>query len=213
MTLLIDALIIVFLFVLFGFSHSILASNKLKRKLVEEIRDKIAFYRLFYNVVSLITFYLIYELSPKPDIIIYDLVYPWDIVIFVLQFFALIGFIWAASAVNIWEFLGITQIKRYLRGEYNPNELDERYQLKKTGAFKFSRHPIYFFSILFLGLRPVMSFFYLVFFICLSLYFIIGSIYEERKLVELFGDEYVQYRDTTPRLIPVKFFNHDKILK
>lgn len=210
MTLLIDALIIVFLFVLFGYSHSILASNKLKKKLVEEIGDKIAFYRLFYNVVSLITFYLIYELSPKPGLIIYDLVYPWDIVIFIVQLFALIGFFGAASAVNIWEFLGIAQIKRYYRGEYDIKELDERYQLKKTGAFKYSRHPIYLFSILFLGLRPVMSFFYLVFFICLSLYFIIGSIYEEKKLVELFGNEYVQYQKSTPRLIPIKFFYHNK---
>jgi len=210
MTLVIDAIIIIILFLLFGYSHSILSSNKLKKKLAEQVGEKIAFYRLFYNVISLITFFIAYELAPKPGIIIYDLNYPWDIVIFVVQFFSLIGLIWAASAVSLWEFLGIAQIKRYYEGKYNPRELDERYVLKKTGAFKYSRHPIYFFSILFLGFRPIMSFFYLVFFICLTLYFIIGSIYEEKKLVELFGEEYVQYQKNTPRLVPLNIFNKNK---
>ncbi|MDZ7765799.1 MAG: methyltransferase [Melioribacteraceae bacterium] len=135
---------------------------------------------------------------------VYDLNYPWDIVILMFQIISLIGLIWAASAVKLFEFAGIAQIKRYYKGEYNVKELDERYELKKTGAFKYSRHPIYFFSILFLGLRPTMDFFYLIFFICLTLYFIIGSIYEEKKLVELFGSEYVQYKKETPWLVPLK---------
>ncbi len=210
MTLAIDAVIIVMLFLLFGYSHSILASNKFKRKLAEQLGDKIAFYRIFYNITSLLAFYLIYELSPKPDVIIYDLIYPWDIVIFIIQFFSLIGFLWAASFVNAKEFFGIAQIQRYINGNYNPQELDERYVLKKIGAFKYSRHPIYFFSILFLGFRPTMDFFYLVFFFCLTVYFIIGSIYEEKKLVELFGDEYVQYQKETPRLVPLKFLKNHK---
>lgn len=204
MTLALDALIIFLLFVLFGYSHSILASNKLKRKLIDKIGEKVAFYRLFYNIISLLTFYLVYKLSPKPGVVVYDLNYPWDIVILVFQIISLIGLIWAASAVKLFEFAGIAQIKRYYKGEYNVKELDERYELKKTGAFKYSRHPIYFFSILFLGLRPTMDFFYLIFFICLTLYFIIGSIYEEKKLVELFGSEYVQYKKETPWLVPLK---------
>ncbi len=210
MTIVLDALVIVALWFLFGLSHSILASNNLKRKLIEQIGEKVAFYRLFYNISSLILFLVIYQVAPKPGITLYDLIYPWDIIILVFQIFSLIGLIWAASSVNLWEFLGIAQIKRYYRGEYNTSELDERYELKKSGAFKYSRHPIYFFSILFLGLRPTMSFFYLVFFICLTLYFIIGSIYEEKKLVELFGDEYVQYQQETPRLVPIKFFNNSE---
>lgn len=210
MTLLFDALIIVLIFLLFGYLHSLFASIKIKKRLVKQIGNRIAFYRLFYNAVSLITFLVAYMLAPKPELVIYDLDYPWDIVIFGVQFSSLIGFLWASSAISLWEFLGVAQIKRFYRGEYNPEELDERYRLIKTGAFKYSRHPIYFFSILFLGLRPTMSFFYLVFFICLTMYFIIGSIYEEKKLIELFGDEYVQYQKNTPRLVPVKIFNNHK---
>ena len=208
MTLIIDALIIAALFGLFGYSHTFLASNKLKKNIAEKAGDKIAFYRLFYNAVSLISFLLIYGLSPKPGIVIYDLNYPWDIIIFVFQFFSLMGFVWAVSAIDVWEFLGIKQVIRRSKGIYNPGELDEVSELKVDGPFKYSRHPIYFFSILFLGLRPTMSFFYLIFYLCLTAYFIIGAVYEEKKLVEKFGERYEEYRRNVSMLIPYKIFKH-----
>ncbi len=36
----------------------------------------------------------------------------------------------------------------------------------------------------------------------LSAYLLIGSIFEERKLVQQFGKEYVEYRRRTPRIVP-----------
>ncbi|KAB2841082.1 MAG: isoprenylcysteine carboxylmethyltransferase family protein [Melioribacteraceae bacterium] len=205
--LLIDVLIIIFLFVLFGISHTILASNKIKQRIVEGAGNKIAYYRLFYNFISLISFLIIYEISPKPDVVIYDLNYPWDIIILVPQVLSLFGLIWSVKHVDLKEFLGISQIKRYLKNEYKINELDEHSELIIKGAYKYSRHPIYFFSILFLGFRPVMDVFYLTFFFCLIVYFIIGSVYEEKKLVEKFGAEYLEYQKRVPALIPYKIFN------
>jgi protein-S-isoprenylcysteine O-methyltransferase Ste14 len=91
---------------------------------------------------------------------------------------------------------------RYSKGNYNKEELDEHSELKIEGALKYCRHPIYLFSILFLLFRPSMDLFYLVFFIILTLYFIVGSYYEERKLVNKFGDEYKSYQKKVARLIP-----------
>ena len=207
MSLFFDVIIIIFLFGLFGISHSILASNKIKERIVEGAGSKIAYYRLFYNITSLITFLVIYEISPKPDIVIYDLSYPWDIVILVLQVLSLFGFIWASRLVDLNEFIGISQVKRYLKNEYDEKELDEHSELIIKGAYKYSRHPIYFFSILFLGFRPVMDVFYLTFYICLIVYFIIGSIYEEKKLVKKFGVKYKEYQKNVPALVPYKIFN------
>jgi protein-S-isoprenylcysteine O-methyltransferase Ste14 len=34
------------------------------------------------------------------------------------------------------------------------------------------------------------------------MYFIIGAVVEERKLVKTFGDEYLEYMSKTPYLIP-----------
>lgn len=198
----VDILIIILLFSLFAFLHTLLASNKVKNALMEKLGAKIAFYRLFYNLSSVIFFISFYTAAPKPKVIIYDLLFPFDIVTFTLQVLSLIGLVWASRHINLKEFIGIAQIERYLHGEYMIEDLDQRQTLRIEGAFKFVRHPFYLFSILFLGLRPTMSLFYFVMFICIVAYFYIGSFYEERKLIIKFGDEYREYKKKVPRLFP-----------
>ncbi|GJQ63712.1 MAG: hypothetical protein SCALA702_27650 [Melioribacteraceae bacterium] len=204
MTYFFDIIIIVLLFAAFGYSHSLLASDRFKKYLVKSIGTKIAFYRLFYNVSSMLILVVIYYISPKPSLKIYDLVYPYDLIVYGLQILSVIGFLWSATFIDGGEFLGTSQIKRYFRGTYDTSELDERSRLVIRGPFKMVRHPLYLFSILFVGLRPVMNLFYLTFFICVALYFYIGSIYEERKLVERFGVQYEEYRKQVPRIFPIK---------
>ena len=203
----IDVLVILLLFCLFGLVHSVLASKKVKHNIRLKAGKKIAFYRLFYNLTSIITIIIFYEISPKPDILIYDLPNPYDIIIFVLQFMSLIGFIWCAVLIDGMEFIGINQIKRYFKNEYDETELDEHQTLIMKGPFKYSRHPIYLFSILFLWLRPVMDLFYLIFIICTTIYFIIGSYLEENRLIKVFGTRYENYRAEVPRFIPYRIFS------
>lgn len=205
MSVAIDVAVIITLFSLFAVSHTILASSKIKTRLKEKLGDRIAFYRMFYNGVSLISFIIFYTLSPKPDIIIYDLQFPYDIIVFVLQVSALAGFFIAGSQTNFKEFLGITQILRYTRNEYNVNDLDEKQTLTTEGLYKYSRHPVYLFAILFLALRPSMDLFYLVFLVCMIVYFYAGSVYEERKLISNFGDKYLEYKKNVPRIFPKLF--------
>ncbi len=197
-----DAIIIVILFALFAYSHTWLASNKIKRKLAEKIGNKIAFYRLFYNTSSILLFAFFYILSPKPDVIIYDLHYPFDIITFALQVLSIMGLIRSIKPVDMKEFIGISQIARYNNNSYNTNDLDEKQTLNIVGIYKIVRHPVYLFSILLLGLLPTMTLFYFVMFVCIVVYFYIGSIYEEKKLVEKFGNEYREYQKSVPRLIP-----------
>lgn len=199
-----DILLIVLLFSLFAFSHTWLASRKFKTALTEKIGSRIAFYRMFYNVSSLLFFLALLAIAPKPDVIIYDLQFPFDIITFALQVLSLIGLIWTFSQFDSKEFLGISQIIRYFNGTYKAETLDEKQELKFDGAFKLSRHPVYLFSILFLGFRPQMSLFYLILFICCVVYFYVGSIYEEKKLVEVFGNEYREYQKRTPRIFPFR---------
>jgi len=87
-------------------------------------------------------------------------------------------------------------------GQYDISDMDEKQNFKIEGAYKFVRHPIYLFSILFLTFRPTMSLFYLVMLICIIVYFYVGSFYEERKLVDKFGDEYLLYQKKVPRIFP-----------
>jgi len=204
---------IIFLFVVFGFTHSLLASLKVKNKLAEWLGSKIAFYRFFYNIISVISLAIIYELSPRPDIIIYDLPNPFDLIILVPQFISLIGAIWSFRYFSTKEFLGIAQVRRYLNNNYLPEELDEQMSFRIEGPYCYCRHPVYFFSIMFLIFRPVMDLFYIIFLICVIVYFWIGSIYEEKKLVEIFGSDYSEYQKIVPAIVPYKLFSPYTIIK
>jgi len=199
----IDVLTIFLLFGLYSLIHSYLASIKVKEWFKKNFGDIIAFYRLGYNIFALASFYLIYELSPKPHLILYDLPNPYDLIILVPQFLALAGLFWAFKYICFKEFFGLNQVKRYFAKNYN-SELDENLTLHLEGPFRYTRHPVYFFSILILLFRPTMDLFYLVFFFCIVIYFYIGSYFEEEKLVKHFGKIYTDYRKSVPKIFPVK---------
>jgi protein-S-isoprenylcysteine O-methyltransferase Ste14 len=202
-----DIFVILLLFGIFGYLHSFLALNKIKRNIAEKAGPQIAFYRLFYNAASLMLFLVFLEISPKPDIIIYELRPPYDIIIFSLQTLSLLGFVLIFIKWDWKEFLGITQIIRFYNGAYKEEDLDARLELNTGGIYKISRHPIYLFAILFLGLRPYMDLFDLLFFICSVAYFYIGSYFEEKKMIEKYGNEYLEYIKKVPKIFPVKIFN------
>jgi methanethiol S-methyltransferase len=203
-------------FILFGLIHTILASFKVKSILAKRTGSLMAFYRLVYNIFFLWLFYYLYENLPRPDVELFDLKYPWDIIILIPQFLSLAGIIWTFRYFSLGEFLGISQIKRWKDGNFiggweegvrdgiNSKEVyDEKLTLKIEGPYKVVRHPVYLFTIIFLMLRPTMDLFYLVFLIFLIAYFYIGSFYEERKLVTAFGDQYRKYQESVPRLFPL----------
>jgi protein-S-isoprenylcysteine O-methyltransferase Ste14 len=96
-------------------------------------------------------------------------------------------------------------VKRFFERKYT-TELDEEYTLRIEGPYRYTRHPLYFFSIIFLLFRPVMDLFYLTFFTCVVVYFYIGSYYEEKKLERLFGQQYTKYKKVVPRIFPVRLF-------
>ena len=193
---------IIFGVFVFGFTHSYFASLNFKRKLVNKIGDKIAFYRLFYNLFSTIEFFAILFLVPKINIKVYDLSYPYDLIIYFIQFLGFIGIIWTGLSFDWKEFVGIKQIIRYFRGTYEIEDLDEKPEFRISGPFKYLRHPSYFFSIIFLGARPTMDVTYFVLFIAGTIYFIFGAIYEEKKLIQIYGKTYLQYKKEVPFFIP-----------
>lgn len=203
----IDVLFLFFLLGVWGFVHSFLASLKLKQFIKEQFGKAIAFYRLFYNLFSLITLYLIWEYAPHPSVRIYRLNPPFDYLVLIPQFLSLLGIIWCFRFISSKEFLGLSQVERFLNKEYSEEELDEKLTFRIEGPYKYSRHPIYFFSIIFLLFRAEMDLFYLTVLIVFISYFYIGSVYEEKKLVSIWGDVYREYQKKVPRIFPVKLLS------
>jgi hypothetical protein len=202
----IDVIIIIIGFTLFAFSHSLLASFTIKKIIAKHTGSYIAFYRLFYNIISILSLTLILWLLPKPDFIIYDLNNPYDILILIPQFLSLAGIIWCFKYISTREFLGIEQVKRWFNNQYDVNELDEKMTFVIEGPYKYMRHPVLFFGGMFLILRPVMSLFYLTCLICIILYIYIGSFYEEKRLIQKFDRSYIEYQKKVPRFFPVRLF-------
>ena len=205
MQIILDVIIIVLLFSVFAITHSYFATLEFKSKIKKAFPSFLPFYRLSYNFFSLFTFGLVIYFSPKPVHLVYELPVPYDLIIYFFQVLSLFGLIWTLKYIDLKEFVGISQIKRYLKGEFN-DEYDENYKLITTGPFSISRHPIYMFSILFIVLRPYMTIFYLTLTILFIIYFYIGSYFEEKKLESIFDDTYRNYKQKVSRIFPFKWF-------
>ena len=199
--------ILVLAIIFFGFSHSFLASLKVKIYVKENLPRLIPFYRFIYNLISILILLVFFIYLPQSDITIYDLIKPYDFIILGFQFFSLLSLIWTFRYFSYKEFLGISQIARWYQKNYDINDLDEKMTLKIEGPYKYMRHPVYFFSILFLIFRPYMDLTYLVLIIGAIIYFYVGSYYEEKKLIKIFGEEYAHYQKLVPRIFPLKPFH------
>ena len=206
MSLAVDVAVTIILISVFCISHSILASNKVKKLFKNRFGNLIALYRIGYNIISVISFAIIYISLPRIDITLYNLSNPYDLIILFFRLLSLIGFIWSARYFSPGEFIGWSQIKRFRAQNYDSNDLDESSTLRIEGPYEYSRHPVYFFSIMFLVMRPVMTLTYFIIVVIFVVYFYIGSVFEEKRLIEKYGEAYTRYQKFVPRIIPIKIF-------
>lgn len=188
--------IILFAVLLYGVIHSLLASLQAKalaRQWFGPATDR--WFRLFYNFIAVVTLLPILLLpAVLADQSIYRIPYPWYIFTGVLQGMALIILAVGVLQTGAMNFLGIQQ----LLGGADKGQP----QLVLGGLYRFVRHPLYTAGLAFLWLVPVMTLNLLALSIGLTLYILIGVIYEERKLLKEYGEDYDLYRQQTPMLIP-----------
>jgi protein-S-isoprenylcysteine O-methyltransferase Ste14 len=98
----------------------------------------------------------------------------------------------AARDYDLGRFFGLAQLRGDALG-------DERLQVQRL--HRFIRHPLYTGSMLILWAR-VETDAHLATAIWTSAYFMIGSIFEERKLVRLYCQAYRDYHSDTPAFLP-----------
>jgi protein-S-isoprenylcysteine O-methyltransferase Ste14 len=193
---------ILLFFLPYGLIHSWMASHSFKAFLEGKWPGAYRrFYRLFYNVFAFLTFLPVFVLSTVfPNAGLYRTPNPWGHVFFGLQIVSLILFIVVLFQTSPLSFAGLRQL-------FDPPADDEKGQLVTGGFYRLVRHPLYLFALLFLWLNPNMSWNTLAFNIGSTLYFLIGMIFEERKLLREFGEEYARYKREIPALIPFLKFN------
>ena len=91
------------------------------------------------------------------------------------------------------DFLGTAQLSAVNRSQPT---------LATSGCYAHMRHPLYFYSIIFFVLNPVMTAQWLLLTVFSVMYFIAGGLIEERRLLKTFGDEYRLYQQQVPFLLP-----------
>lgn len=193
-----NTLLILLSLALWGVVHSFLASLFAK-----DMFGLPRFYRLGFNIFSLITFApILYLLVILDDTPLYQVPAPWSYVLLGGQALSVLLLLITVLQTDTLFFIGLRQL-------FGDEKTD---QLVTHGFYRMVRHPLYLFSILFFWLSPSMSLNSLVFNIGVTLYFIIGAYFEERKLLRVFGEAYAEYKRRTPFLIPGVKFERDSLL-
>jgi protein-S-isoprenylcysteine O-methyltransferase Ste14 len=187
----------------FGLLHSLLASLAAKAAAQRWLGPRVAdgTYRLFFNVVSGLTVIPPFALALwLPDgSPLWRIPPPLLIVTLLFQFAALAGMVVSLWRVDLPRFLGLRQALRLAAGQPDPRDPPV---LRTDGVHGWVRHPLYFFSLVVIWLWPVITPNLLALNLGITLYFWIGSVYEERKLLQDFGEAYRLHQARVPRLFP-----------
>jgi protein-S-isoprenylcysteine O-methyltransferase Ste14 len=115
-----------------------------------------------------------------------------------IYFLSIAGLLWGVLALRSFDTFGIYPILRYLRCKEEPPPLP----LVICGPYRWVRHPLYLFCLLSIWSCPNLTADRLLFNILWTLWIIVGTILEERDLVDSFGEDYREYQRKVPMLIP-----------
>lgn len=177
--------------------HSLLAALPIKAAAVRVFGAVAARgYRLTYNIVATVLLLpLAAILFVLPDTVLYTVPDPWAWLLRGGQLLALLGLAVTVLQTDVLHFVGVRQLLQDRPTTESP--------LVIRGVYRYVRHPMYFFSLLLMWLTPDMTVGLLTVFVWFSLYFWLGSIHEEHRLLREFGDSYRLYQQKTPRLLPL----------
>lgn len=199
--------VLVLLWVGYFLLHSLFAALRFKRAVAKRWPALMPVYRLLFNLLSVVLLlpplWMTYSLASEPLI---QWAGVWQWLANGLALMALAGFFWTLRFYNGSEFLGLEQWR--LRSQ--SDESQQHFTL--SPLHRFVRHPWYSLALVLIWTRdmdPAM----LLSAVLITLYFIIGSGLEERKLVRLFGERYRRYRQLVPGLIPLpwKWLRSDEV--
>ena len=177
--------------------HSTLASLAVKRRVAAAWPDLMPYYRLTFNLLASLLILPILWLSYRnqgPMLWRWQGTAAW--LANGLALAALFGFWLSLKSYDMQEFLGLRQ----LRSQVQRVEDQEHFQLSMF--HRFVRHPRYFFGLVLIWTRDF-SATTLLSSVLITLYFVIGSRLEEKKLLAYHGDAYRRYMARVPGLIPL----------
>lgn len=179
------------LFSLFALHHSLLARSGMKHIVTRIVPA--GYERTVYVWVASVLLIVVCALwRPLPGIA-YEVPAPWRWLLYAVQIFGVVLTWRGAAVVDVLELAGIRQA----RGDRRSAEF------RVVGPFRVVRHPIYLGWLLMVFGAPTMTWGRVLFATISSLYLILAIPFEERSLIEAFGERYRAYQAAVRwRLVP-----------
>lgn len=157
-------------------------------------------YTFLFNVIAVLSFLpILVFVAINPGDTLWNIQPPLQWSFMFIQGIGLIGLVISLLQIDGMRFLGLRQLEAWLNGDKLPLPSEP---LQTYGVYRLVRHPLYLFSMLFLWFSPLMTTAGLGLVIGISLYFVVGSWLEERKLLKIFGEPYAIYRQEVPWILP-----------
>lgn len=190
--MIINHILLLIFWILFGLIHSALATSKIKKAILKRLKIKQTTYRIFYNLIAFFTLFLIiyYQLKIKSPLLIVP-----SLIIYIISGLIIL------TGITIM----VICMKKYFK--QMAGLVEEVPILEISGIHKFVRHPLYLGTFLFvIGLFlafPLLS--NLIGTCIIIIYTLIGIYFEEKKLIKTFGSSYISYKQKVPMIIPHTF--------
>jgi methanethiol S-methyltransferase len=202
------AIVVLVSMLTYGVIHSVLAGSRSKNSFRTNFGDRAyhGLYRIIYNAfaaLALVPIFLVVALYPGS--IMWSISQNWQLPLLIVQVIGLAGVIASFLQIDLLRFAGLRQMGAYLSGAALP--LPEE-PIQTSGVYGLVRHPLYFFSLLVIWPVQTMTEAYLGFCIGATIYFIVGSRFEERRLKQAFGPAYDEYRSRVAWMVPFLRFGN-----
>jgi methanethiol S-methyltransferase len=181
---------------LFAIQHSVMARKPFKQWWTQFIPKSVE-RSTYVLLASLSLLLLFWQWRPLPAIV-------WQIedpeMVAVITGFSFFGWVIALTStflINHFELFGLHQVANNLVGRNMPAPT-----FRTPLYYNFVRHPIYLGFIIAFWAAPTMSVGHLLFAAVTTAYIFVGILLEERDLVDLFGDNYLDYTRRVSMLVP-----------
>ncbi|MCL4879312.1 MAG: hypothetical protein KJ064_21825 [Anaerolineae bacterium] len=187
---------------IFGVFHSIMATIGFKAMMLSLMGERayLGLYRFLYNIVSVVTFApVLLWAAVEPGENLWSLDGGMALLFLGVQLAGLLGLLISLLQIDGMRFIGLKQLAAYLNGDKLPLPPEP---LILNGVYRLVRHPLYLFSLMFIWFLPTMSAAAFGLALGATLYFVLGSLLEEQRLVREFGKPYLDYQQEVPWMIP-----------
>ncbi|MBW2160819.1 MAG: isoprenylcysteine carboxylmethyltransferase family protein [Deltaproteobacteria bacterium] len=184
------------LVLLFGLQHSVMARRSFKQawtKVIPEPAERPTF--VLATVACLIAAYVFW--SPMTTEI-------WSVdrpaavyTILGVQAVGWLTLVGSTFALNHFHLFGLTQTWSAFRNRPVPD-----LEFRMPWIYRVVRHPIQLGILIGVWAAPVMTVGHCVFAAAMTVYMFVGLFFEERDLVRQFGQRYLTYRQSVPKVIP-----------